>query len=130
MEELKSEQRFATVTEGVDVLRKDVQEKEALELYIPLNGKHTTSLEEEPFDLSEKLKQFFVFDEENKSDPKVTLLLGNTGSGKSVFAQQLYRALCKEYKEGDPIPVWIPLAELENPFEGAVDKEKERQNNC
>ena len=50
------------------------------------------------------------------------LLMGDTGSGKSVFAQQLHQQLWKGYKAGYPIPLWIPLPELDNPFEEAVEE--------
>src|SRR3990167_3890347 len=92
------------------------------ELYIPLHGKHSTNPEEEPFDLAEKLQSFFVFDDTSKHDPKVMLLMGDTGSGKSVFSQQLHQQLWRAYKAGDPMPLWIPLPELENPFESAVEE--------
>ncbi len=91
-------------------------------LYIPLHAKFTTNPEEESFDLADKLKQFFVFDENNTNNPKVMLLMGDTGSGKSVFSQQLYQQLWKHYKSGDPIPLWIPLPELDNPFESAAEE--------
>ncbi len=104
-------------------LRKTVLEKSQFDtLYIPLSGKYTTNLDEEPFDLAEKIKQFFVFDENNTCDPRVMLLLGDTGSGKSVFAQQIIKQLWQIRKEHDPIPLWIPLPELLNPFENAVEE--------
>ncbi len=91
-------------------------------LYIPLQGKYTTNSEEEPFDLGQKINKFFVFEDSNPSDPKVMLLMGDTGSGKSMFAQQLFQQLWKMRKEGDPIPLWIPLPELLSPFESAVEE--------
>ncbi len=91
-------------------------------LYIPLQGKHTTNLDEEPFDLAEKINSFFVVDKISVNDPKVMLLMGDTGSGKSMFTQQLHQQLWRAYKIGDPIPLWIPLPELLNPFEGAVEE--------
>ncbi len=97
------------------------------ELYIPLQGKHTTNPDEEPFDLAEKIQSFFVFDEIARNDPKVMLLIGDTGAGKSVFSQQLHQYLWKDYKAGDPIPLWIPLPELQNPFEGAVEEVLKKQ---
>ncbi len=96
-------------------------------LYIPLHGKNTTNPEEEPFDLAEKIQSFFVFDDTNPSDPRVMLLMGDTGSGKSMFAQQMFQHSCKTRKEGDPIPLWIPLTELLNPFEGAVEEVLKKQ---
>lgn len=97
------------------------------ELYIPLQGKSTTNIEEEPFDLADKIKQFFVFDETNPNDPRVILLMGDTGAGKSVFVQQLHQQLWKDYEVGNPISLSIPLAELENPFEEAVEEVLRKQ---
>ncbi len=92
------------------------------ELYIPLQGKHTTNSEEEPFDLAQKINEFFLFENANPNDPRVMLLMGDTGSGKSVFAQQVFQQLWKTRKENDPIPLWIPLPELLNPFDDAVEE--------
>jgi hypothetical protein len=50
-------------------------------IYIPLQGAYTTNSEEKSFDLTGKLKEFFEFKEDNPSDPRVMLLLGDWGSG-------------------------------------------------
>ncbi len=112
----------------VPEIRKSVfEQSQNAELYIPLQGKHTTNSEERPFDLAEKIKQFFIFDDTNLSDPCVTLLMGDTGSGKSIFVQQLFNQLWQHRKSGDPIPLWIPLPELEYPFESAVEEVLKKQ---
>ncbi len=97
------------------------------DIYIPLQGKHTTNSEEKPFDLAEKIKEFFVFDDANSSDPRIMLLLGDTGSGKSVFAQQIFQQLCQVRKDNDPIPLWVSLPELQNPFQDAVEEVLKKQ---
>ncbi len=114
------EQRYEFI---LTTVRKTVLEQDDINLlYIPLHGKHTTNPEEEPFDLAQKINEFFVFDESNTNDPRVMLLLGDTGSGKSVFTQQVFKQLWKTRKESDPIPLWIPLPELLNPFNGSVEE--------
>lgn len=95
---------------------------DVIPLYIPLQGKRTTNPEENPFDLAEKIYSFFVFNEASTNDPKVILLLGDAGSGKSVFSQQLHKQLWKDYKAGNPIPLWIPLPESDQPFECAAEE--------
>src|SRR3990167_8452344 len=107
----------------IDMRKAILEQSQPTELYIPLHGKYTTNPEEEPFDLAEKIQEFFVFKEASAStDPKVMLLMGDTGSGKSVFSQQLHQQLWEHYKARDPIPLWIPLPELDNPFESAVEE--------
>ncbi len=107
---------------NIECIKQSAIEVSNNELYIPLQGKHTSNSDEEPFDLAEKINSFFVFDKISINDPKVMLLMGDAGSGKSMFSQQLYQQLWKRYKSGDPIPLWIPLPELENPFESAVEE--------
>ncbi len=109
-------------TIGIEALKQAVLKTSNNDLYIPLQGKHTTNPEEEPFDLAQKINEFFVFDDANPKDPRVMLLMGDTGSGKSVFAQQVFQQLWKMRQANDPIPLWISLPELLNPFEGAVEE--------
>lgn len=105
-----------------NIRRAALEQTDINSLYIPLQGKHTTNAEEKPFDLAEKIRRFFVLDETNFNDSRVMLLLGDAGSGKSMFAQQLYQQLWRDYETVGSIPLWILLSELENPFEGAVEE--------
>jgi hypothetical protein len=161
-------------------------------IYVPLQGMHTQSREETPFELLEKVTRFLQGEKANKEtketkeekisikkddkltntslsssflssssssfsstalssssssslspsssssiqlstlsqstvsktdyEPKVLLLLGDAGSGKSVFCQDLIRQLWKNYQKGDAIPVWISLPELENPTDKAIEE--------
>src|SRR5689334_1250885 len=110
------------LTNEIEAIRRTALSASSHELYIPLRGKHTINPDEEPFDLEESLRTFFEFKEDASSDPRVMLLLGDAGSGKSFFSQQLHQQLWKAYQSGDPIPLWIPLPELAKPFEGAIEE--------
>lgn len=98
-----------------------------LPIYIPLQGAYTGNIEEKSFDLQFKIREFLASLEDNYHDSKVMLLLGDAGSGKSVFVRQLFRQLWKEFKTGNSIPLWISLPELDSPFERAVEEVLEKQ---
>ena len=116
------EEKIESIPKLIGALKQEALKSSLHELYIPLQGKHTINSDEEPFDLEDSLQAFFQFNDDTTSDPKIMLLLGDAGSGKSVFSQQLHQQLCIAYQLGDPIPLWIPLPELERPFEGAVEE--------
>src|SRR3990167_5180349 len=73
----------------IDMRKAILEQTQPTALYIPLHGKHTTNPEEESFDLAQKIESFFEFNDASTSDTKVMLLMGDAGSGKSVFSQQL-----------------------------------------
>ncbi|KAF9438218.1 hypothetical protein BGZ76_009145 [Entomortierella beljakovae] len=50
-----------------------------------------------------------------KSDKKVFLVLGSSGSGKSTFNRALENSLWSEYKKGGRIPLFIHLAAIDRP---------------
>ncbi len=92
--------------------------KEALAMYIPPQGKLSVEATEH-FDLAEKVNAFLA------SEKKVLLLLGEGGSGKSTFNRHLAQRLWKEYQEHpaeQPIPLFIPLASLDNPGKNLIEQ--------
>ncbi len=133
---------FTTIQEGIAAIQKQILSDTPPEqaLYIPAQGTHTISRDEKPFDLYQALTEFVVFDnkiivdeKDSKSSVdqkavvvktetrrKVLLLLGETGSGKSVFCQDLIARLWQNYKFGMPIPLFIPLARLQDPINNAI----------
>ncbi len=133
---------FTTLQEGIAAIQKQILSDTPPEqaLYIPAQGTHTTVRDEKPFDLYQALSEFVVFDNKIIADEKdskssvdqkaivvktetrrkVLLLLGETGSGKSVFCQDLIARLWQNYKLGMPIPLFIPLARLQDPINNAI----------
>ncbi len=123
---------FTTIQEGIAAIQKQILSDMPPEqaLYIPAQGTHTISRDEKPFDLYQALTEFVVFDNKivdqkavvvkTETRRKVLLLLGETGSGKSVFCQDLITRLWQNYKFGMPIPLFIPLARLQDPVNNAI----------
>ncbi|WP_284271017.1 NACHT and WD40 repeat domain-containing protein, partial [Mycoavidus cysteinexigens] len=94
--------------------------KEALEMYTAPQGKLRVESTEH-FDLEDKVNAFL------QSDKKVLLLLGEGGSGKSTFNRHLARRLWTDYQHTDhaqaqPIPLFIPLATLDNPGKNLIEQ--------
>jgi len=84
-------------------------EKE-LATYIPITASYDRFPPyNNPFDLETKILQDFLA---HTNDKKVLLLLGGAGGGKSTFNHYLEQSLWKNYKEGDPIPLFISLPNL------------------
>jgi WD40 repeat protein len=72
--------------------------------YIPLLGKLPNDPQELDIE-AEVLSKFLAADRSNN----VVLLMGDAGSGKTSFGLNLFNTLISKYKEGGPIPLWIPL---------------------
>ena len=58
------------------------------------------------------------------------VLLGDSGAGKSTFMGRLWSLLAKEWKDGRPIPLLIPLPQLSKPLETAVEEALEKALHC
>ncbi len=143
---------FATNQEGIQAIQKQILADTPPEhaLYIPAQGKRTTYVTEDAFDLHQAVSEFLKFQDPSplegeggrRSDEglqkdskdqkqlipttnsrrKVLLLLGDTGSGKSLFCQDLVTRLWQNYKPGNPIPLFISLSRLQNPLDNAIEE--------
>ncbi|KAG0308429.1 hypothetical protein BGZ97_013381, partial [Linnemannia gamsii] len=90
-------------------------------LYIPPQAKPTlTSNDDTLFPLMEKTLEFLA------GPGQVLLLLGVSGAGKSTFDIQLEHTLWKDYKQGDPIPLYINIPAINNPYSDLIDKQLRR----
>ncbi|KAG0271483.1 hypothetical protein BGZ95_000701 [Linnemannia exigua] len=70
--------------------------------------------EVEPFLLMDRVMEFL------SSEQQVFLILGDSGSGKSIFNTHLESVLLKAYKFGGSIPLYIHLPDLENPLKELI----------
>ena len=111
---------FETIDQGILALREQAQQvcnPEEGAVYVPLMGKHFPA-SEAVTDLDTMIQAFTAV-----SNPKRTcVLLGNGGSGKSLFLQQLTLKLWHEYKAGKPIPLFVSLPLLQDPIHSAVEE--------
>ncbi|KAG0067435.1 hypothetical protein BGZ89_006086 [Linnemannia elongata] len=95
-----------------------------LPVFIPLHAKATlTTSDTDFFPLMERVQEFL------KSDRQVFLLLGDSGSGKSLFCRQLERALWDQYEVGCRIPLFINLPSIDQPDVDLVGKHLCVRNN-
>jgi predicted NACHT family NTPase len=127
---------FVTLAEGIQFIKKQVlgNKSSTQDLYIPIQATYHGMPTETPFDLQQEIMQFFhpnkqqeVRNQDEKavsvsSIPKVLLLQGDAGSGKSVFCQDLIAYLWQSYHEGDPIPLFVALPQCEAPTEHAIEE--------
>src|SRR5579864_9310315 len=115
---------FENLESGIKAIQAEIAKQIPDEhaLYVKAQGRRYLHLrDEEPFDLSEAVSKFLTFIKSNEasssaavstvnsveSDPKVLLLMGDAGSGKSLFCQDLVLQLWKDYQSGKPIPLFI-----------------------
>ncbi len=107
---------------------------DAQQLYISAQATYHNLPTKTPFDLQQEIIQFFNSNVEQEikledekrapylSSHKLLLLQGNAGSGKSVFCQDLSTHLWQNYREGDPIPLFISLPQCEDPIEQVIEE--------
>ncbi|KAG0287248.1 hypothetical protein BGZ96_008816, partial [Linnemannia gamsii] len=76
------------------------------------------SPKDESFPLMAKVQEFL------RSDNLVFLVLGDSGSGKSIFCRQLERELWSQYQhsDGGRIPLYINLPSIDDPHCGLIEK--------
>ncbi|KAF9127955.1 hypothetical protein BGW39_005466, partial [Mortierella sp. 14UC] len=84
---------------------------------IPLRAKSSLlHSDNSSFLLMEKVRDFL------ESDRRVFLLLGDSGSGKSMFCRQLERELWNDYEVGYRIPLYINLPSIDQPDNDLIGK--------
>jgi WD40 repeat protein len=92
-------------------------------IYIPLLAKaNLQARDDDLFPLMENVQKFLA------SEREVMLILGDSGAGKSTFDLHLERHLWTDYKQGEPIPLYINLAIIDNPAHGLIEKELQFHN--
>ena len=92
---------------------KDVQND--LASYIPVLGSRCLfDPKEQTFDLDQAVDQFLA------GDRKVFLLLGDSGGGKSTYLRYLENRLWQQWDPSKPIPLFISLPTLKQPFKEAI----------
>ncbi|KAG0369979.1 hypothetical protein BGX24_002217 [Mortierella sp. AD032] len=92
---------------------------------IPLRAKATLLAPKgESFPLMAKVQEFL------RSDNLVFLLLGDSGSGKSIFCRQLERELWGQYQnsDSDRVPLYINLPSIDDPHCGLIEKYLQHQH--
>ncbi|KAG0311702.1 hypothetical protein BGZ97_011687, partial [Linnemannia gamsii] len=86
-------------------------------VYIPPQAKASLQARDEDlFPLMEKVQDFLA------SERQVMLILGDSGSGKSVFNRHLEYDLWNDYKMGGTIPLLINLPAIDRPEENMIGK--------
>jgi WD40 repeat protein/tetratricopeptide (TPR) repeat protein len=87
--------------------------------FVPLRGTWFAQ-SEHSFDLEEEINKFL------SSGKKILLLLGDSGSGKSLYTQGLASKLWQDHKSDSPIPVWISLPRLKNTVNRIIEETFEK----
>ena len=109
---LSIEQKIQQIKEEA-LGNQDVQND--LAAYIPVLGSRVLfDPKEQTFDLDQAVNQFLA------GDRKVFLLLGDSGGGKSTYLRSLENRLWKEWDPTKPIPIFISLPTLKQPFNDAI----------
>jgi len=93
-----------------------------LALYVPPEGRYQADDKKSFGDLYTKVCAFL----QNKTHD-VLLLLGDSGSGKSLFGQFLVQALWKDYQPTKRVPLFIDLPTIDNPIHDLLDKHLKKQ---
>ncbi|KAF9114783.1 WD_REPEATS_REGION domain-containing protein, partial [Mortierella sp. 14UC] len=87
-------------------------------VYIPPLAKASLNAKDEDlFSLIDKVQEFL------ESERQVMLVLGDSGAGKSTFNRHLEHRLWTDYKQGDPIPLFINLPGIDRPDQDLVAKQ-------
>jgi WD40 repeat protein/TPR repeat protein len=87
--------------------------------FVPLRGSWLAQ-SEHSFDLEEEVTKFL------SGTKKVLTLLGDSGSGKSLYTQGLASKLWQDQKPESAIPIWISLPSLKNSANRAIEETLEK----
>ncbi|KAG0200185.1 hypothetical protein BGX33_011159, partial [Mortierella sp. NVP41] len=99
-------------------LRRQRLEENLHTVYIPPQAKaNLQARDDDLFPLAEKVQGFL------ESTRQVMLILGDSGAGKSTFNRHLERTLWINYKQGDPIPLYINLPTIDRPDQDLIGKQ-------
>ena len=112
---------FDTIQQGIEALQQHMHHECQVEegfLYLPLFGKRFSSNEAAAEDLANSMSDF-ISDANTK---RVCALLGDGGSGKSVFLKQFTLKFLNGYASGKPIPLFISLPLLTDPLHAAIEE--------
>ncbi|OAQ28202.1 WD40 repeat-like protein [Linnemannia elongata AG-77] len=92
-------------------------------VYIPPLAKPSLKAkDEDAFPLLEKVLEFLA------SERQVMLVLGDSGSGKSIFNRHLEHRLWTDYKQGGSIPLFINLPAIDRPDQDMIAKHLRANN--
>ncbi|KAG0284256.1 hypothetical protein BGZ96_011355, partial [Linnemannia gamsii] len=83
----------------------------------PMAKSSLKARDDDLFPLMEKAQEFLA------SERQVMLVLGDSGAGKSTFNHHLEHCLWDDYKQGDPIPLFINLPTIDRPEQDLVVKQ-------
>ncbi|KAG9072005.1 hypothetical protein KI688_006224 [Linnemannia hyalina] len=98
-------------------------EQSRLSLYIqPFAKASLRAKDNDTFPLLEKVLEFLA------SERQVMLILGDSGSGKSIFNRHLEHRLWTDYKQGGPIPLFINLPAIDRPDQDLIAKQLKVNN--
>ena len=82
--------------------------------YVPLRGSLFANSDAD-FDLDEEIDKFL-----SHKDKKIMLVMGDSGSGKSLYTQRLVVKMFQNLSATTPIPLWISLPSLQDPINSAI----------
>ncbi|KAK3823288.1 MAG: WD40-repeat-containing domain protein [Benniella sp.] len=114
----RAQQSRLDIEEGIRQLRIQRTKSRENTVYVSPHAKASLQAPDDScFPLMERVDEFL------SSGQKVFLLLGESGSGKSIFSRKLELKLWNSYKKGNRIPLLINLAAIDKPEHDLVAKQ-------
>lgn len=112
------EETISHVESGLNALKVLRLEEFRQSVYIPPIAKPNLQVkDEDAFSLMDNVQKFL------SSNRQVMLILGDSGAGKSTFNRHLEHHLWTNYKEDDPIPLFINLPTIVQPSQDMIGKQ-------